>query len=169
MKTTGWQLKEALGAWELRKKSAEKLFPESLHTFKGETKDRPESIVGDFLKAEQAIARLQVAQMRYNLTVKVKVLDETMTLAEAIKLVGGAGRVEKMWGSVNPDRTRSYMPEYGLTRDPNQERAEQVISVKEGTKLAEQARKRASGFRAAINGGNAQEVDIENLDPNLFE
>jgi hypothetical protein len=170
MKTTGWQLKEALGAWELRKSAAEKLFPESLHKFKGEEKDSPQSLVEAYLKAETAIAKLQVAQMRYNLMVKVKVLDETLTLAEAIKLVGGAGRIEKMWGSVNPARSRSaYMPELGLTRDPSQERAEPTLSVKEGTKLAEQARKRASAFRAAINSGNGQEVEIENLDQNLFE
>lgn len=170
MKTTGWQLKEALGAWELRKSAAEKLFPESLHKFKGEEKDSPESLVDSYLKAETAIAKLQVAQMRYNLAVKVKVGTEAlMTLAEAIKLVGGAGRVEKMWGSVNPAKNRAYLPYDGLTRDPTQERAEPTLNVKESTKLSEQARKRASAFRTAINSGNAQEVEIEDLDPALFE
>lgn len=45
MKITGWQLREALKMWELRKGAAEKLFPESLHKFKGEVKDSPQDIL----------------------------------------------------------------------------------------------------------------------------
>lgn len=169
MKTTGWQIREALKSWELRKGAAEKLFPESLHAFKGEVKDTPESLVESFQKAELAIARLQVAQMRYNLSVTVNVMGEAMSLAEAIKRVGGAGRIEKMWGSVKPTTTRlSYMGDMPITRDPTQERAELTLSVKDGLRLAETASKRAGAFRAAINTGNGQEADID-LDPGLFE
>lgn len=171
MKTTGWQIREALKSWELRKGAAEKLFPESLHAYKGEVKDTPESIVESFQKAELAIARLQVAQMKYNLSVTVNVMGESMSLAEAVKRVGAAGRIEKMWGSVKPVTARpSYYGEtMPITRDPTQERAEPTLSVKEGLKLAEAASKRAGAFRAAINTGNGQEADIADLDPGLFE
>jgi hypothetical protein len=170
MKTTGWALREALKMWELRKGAAEKLFPESLHKFKGEEKDSPQSLIETYLKAELAVARLQVAQMRYNLVVNVMVGDETMTLAEAVKRVGSAGRVEKMWGSIKPTRSRpSYMDNEPITRDPTQERAEATLTVKESTKFAEAASKRAGAFRAAINTGNGREADIADLDPGLFE
>jgi hypothetical protein len=170
MKTTGWALREALKMWELRKGAAEKLFPESLHRFKGEEKDSPQSLIETYLKAELAVARLQVAQMKYNLALTVKVGDEEMSLAEAIKRVGSAGRVEKMWGSVKPTSSRSrYMADEPITRDPTQERAESTLTVKDSTKLAEQASKRASAFRAAINTGNGREVEIADLDPGLFE
>jgi hypothetical protein len=170
MKTTGWQIREALKSWELRKAAAEKLFPESLHAFKGEMKDSPESIVETYQKAELAIARLQVAQMKYNLAITVTVMGESMSLAEAVKRVGAAGRIEKMWGSVKPTTSRpSYYGDMPITRDPTQERAEPTLSIKEGLKLAEAASKRAGSFRAAINTGNGQEADIANLDPGLFE
>jgi hypothetical protein len=170
MKTTGWQIRDALGLWELRKKTAEKLFPESLHKFKGEEKDSPEVIVDGFQKAELAIARIQVVQMKYNLAVTVQVQDEKMSLAEAVKRSGCAGRVEKMWGSVKPTTSRpSYMGDMPITRDPTQERAEATVSVKDGLRFAETASKRARAFRTAINTGNGQEVEIADLDPGLFE
>jgi hypothetical protein len=170
MTTTGWQIREALKTWELRKGLAEKLFPESLHKFKDEAKDSPQAHIEAYLTAELAIAKLQVAQMKYNLAITVLVDKEEMSLAEAIKRVGSAGRVEKMWGSVKPASSRSrYMDDMPITRDPNQERAESTLTVKESTKLAEQASKRASAFRAAINTGNGREVEIANLDPALFE
>lgn len=168
MKITGWQLREALKMWELRKGAAEKLFPESLHKFKGEEKDSPQSIIDQYLKAETAIARIQVAQMRFNLAVNVTVENTSMTLAEAIKRVGAAGRVEKMWGTITPKKDR-YSLDFATTRDPSQERAEATVSIREGTKLAEQASKRASAFRAAINTANGKEADIADLDPGLFE
>jgi len=171
MKTTGWQIREALKMWELRKGAAEKQFPESLHKFKGEEKDSPQSLIETYLSAELAVARLQVAQMKYNLAFTVMVGDESMSLAEAIKRVGSAGRVEKMWGAVKPTSTRSRygMGDEPITRDPTQERAEATLSVKESTKLAELASKRASAFRAAINTGNGREVEITDLDTGLFE
>lgn len=168
MKVTGWQLREALKMWELRKGTAEKLFPDSLQKFADEDKDPPQDIVDAYAKAELAIARLQVAQMRYNLGVQVMIDGTQMSLADAIKRVGAAGRIEKMWGSVTP-KTDRYDVYGASSRDPSQERAVQTLSVKDGAKLAEQASKRASAMRAAINTGNGQEIAVTDLDQSLFE
>lgn len=169
-KTDGYKLREAIKQWSLRKESAEKQFKGTLAKFEGEEKEAPTTVVEAFLTAETAIAQLQVAQMRYNLAIEVTVSGEKMTLGEAIKRVGAAGRIEKMWKTAIPTTGNNrYSVDDGLTRDPNQVRASYVLGVKDLTKLAEKAGKVAGAFRAAIATGNATEVEIKDLDPKLFE
>lgn len=171
MKTDGYMLRDALKAQALQKEAAEKAFKGSLHKFEDEKKLSPQEVVDRLRMAELAIAKLQVAQMRYNLAVEVKVAGETMTLADAIKRIGAVGRAEKMWRSVTPPvERRSYMmDDIDPTRDPNQVRAKRTIETDEAVALAAKAGKLAGQFRAAIAKGNAQEIEIENLDPALFE
>jgi hypothetical protein len=170
MKTTGYGLREAIKQHELRRDTASRAFAGTLKSFADEKKEKPQEVVIRFLAAEKAIARLQTAQMRYNLLIEVEVQTEKMSLAEAIKRIGADARVEKMWRSAigpAPDRYGSFHNED--VRDPNQVRATATITPTDATKLASQAAKRAGAFRAAIATGNAREVEIEGLDPALFE
>ncbi len=169
MQIDGYALREALKQWELRKDAAEKAFTSSLHKFADEKKDAPQQVVDAYLKAEDAISKLQVAQMRYNLAVKVEVQGEKMTLAEAIKRVGGAGRVEKMWKGATPQERHHRYGDDGLTRTAGQERAEATIDAKTVVSLATQASKRSGAYRAAIAKTNGVSLDIEDLSPALFE
>ena len=170
MKTTGYGLREAIKQWDLRKEAAEGAFSPSLKAFPGETKD-PRGVIQAFDAAELAVARLQTAQMRYNLAVIVEVQGEKLTLAEAIKRVGSAGRIEKMWtGSIGDGKRNPYSdPED--TRDSTSTiiRSERTITSQEAVKLTAVAGKRASALRAAISVANGREVEIEDLDPALFE
>lgn len=128
----------------------------------------PEKVMQQFLDAEAAIAKLQVAQTRYNLMVTVSLESETITLCEAVKRIGGLGRAEKMWRTATgakPDR-------YGYNddvRDPNQVRATETISVNDAAAKASAQAKIAGRLRAAIATANAREVEIESLDASLFE
>lgn len=169
MQTDGYALREAIKQWELRKGAAEKAFPSSLHKFTNEEKDTPQQVVNTYLAAEDAISKLQVAQMRYNLMVKVVISGEEMSLAEAIKRVGGAGRIEKMWKTATPQERRHSFMDDALTRDPNQERAQTTLDPKAAVTLAAQAGKRSGAFRAAIAVANATKVEIEDLNAVLFE
>lgn len=169
MKVNGYRLREALKQQELRKDAAAKQFSGTLKKFPDEDKPTPEVVAETFLKAETVIAKLQVAQMRYNLQVPVEVMGERMTLAEAIKRVGGQGRSEKMWKGVIPGGRDRYALYDEDTRDPNQVRAKPTLDPDRAVILATEAAKRAGAFRAAIATGNAVEVEIENLDPALFE
>ena len=114
---------------------------------------------------------LQVAQMRYNLAVRMDVKGKSLTLAEAIKLVGGAGRVEKMWkGSIADGKRNSYMdPDDTRNLDEKIIRAVRTVSPQDAVKLTTAAGKTASTLRAAISIANGQEVEIEGLDVSLFE
>lgn len=170
MKTDGYALREAIKQWELRKEVSEKGFSGSLYKFKDEEKESPQQVVGSFQQAEDAISKLQVAQMRYNLAVKVEVQGEAMTLAEAIKRSGAAGRIEKMWKTATSTRQeRHRYGDDGLTRVQGQERAEATIDAKIVVGFATQAGKRSGAFRAAIATANATKVEIEDLSPALFE
>lgn len=170
MQTDGYALHEALKQWGLRKEAAEKAFPGSLNKFKSEEKETPQQVMVAFIQAEDAIARLQVAQMRYNLGVGVQVQGEKMLLAEAIKRIGSAGRTEKMWKTASPsDRRRSSYMDDSLTRDPTQERAEATIDAKAVLSLVTQAGKKSGAFRAAIAVANGTKMEIEDLNPALFE
>lgn len=170
MKITGYALRETIKQHELRRDTAAQSFDGSLKAFPKEDKPSPQSVVEQFLVAERAIAQLQVAQMRYNLAVTVQVAGESMTLAEAIKRVGGEGRSEKMWRSAagpKKDRYGSYRDEDEI--DPTKVRAVPTVTTAEAVKLATQAGKRAGAMRAAIATANATSIEIEGLFPALFE
>ncbi len=169
MKTTGYALREAIKQFELRRDTAARAFNGTLKAFPDDKKDKPTEVVAQFLTAEKAISRLQVAQMRYNLVVTVEVQGEKMTLAEAIKRIGGDARAEKMWRSAAGPAPERYGYNNDDVRDPNQVRATATITAGEATKLASGAAKRAGAFRAAIAVGNAREIELEDLDPALFE
>ena len=168
MKVTGYMLREALKAQELRRDTAANAFPKSLKRFENETKDAPNDIVREFLAAEDTIVRLQMAQAHYNLRVTVTVEGKTMPLAEAIKRMGFVSRTEKMWRSATgaaPDRY-SYKSD---ERDKNMLVAISTIKPAEAVKNAQAMSKTAGLFRAAIATGNAAEYEVESLDPKLFD
>lgn len=172
METTGYRLREALKLWGLRKAAAEQAFPDSLFKFDGEEKTKPADIVSTLVSAEASIAQLQVAQMRYNLSVMVEVEGQgQMPLAHAIKLAGSAERIEKLWRGVKSPSSKRSRYDLGpeLTRDPNQLRAASTITDKEALNQTSVASKRAGALRAAIASGNSTKVEIENLVPSLFE
>jgi hypothetical protein len=173
MEITGYALRDALKQWELKLAASTKAFSASLHRFKDEAdKKTPQEVVDDMLTAERAIVALQVVQQKYNLSVAVNVQGEAMTLAEAIKHVGAAGKIEKMWKNVAVGKAESRYSSYEdptiRNNDPNQERAVPVMKSDEVLALTTQASRRASAFRSAIATANACVQDIPNLDLKLF-
>lgn len=170
MKTTGYALKQAIKQQELRKDTAANMFNGSLKAFPDEKKDPPQRVIAQFLTAETAVAKLQVAQMRYNLAVQVNAAGEKMTLAEAIKRVGGEARTEKYWRTA-AGLTNDRHSRYGADdeRDPTKVVSVATITPQESVASAVQAAKRAGALRAAIAVGNTEVVEIEDLNPALFE
>jgi hypothetical protein len=163
MKITGYKLKEMIKRAEMVRDTVASLFSASLFKFEDETKDSPQKVVEKFQKADLALAQLQTIQARYNLTVEVDVLGEKMTLMEAVKRVGGAGRVEKMWRSASGekrDRYSSYRDE-NMTRDKNEIRATATLNKSQALELAQEAAKVAGALRAAIAEGNSREVELD--------
>lgn len=167
MKISGYKLQHALRELTHARDIAAGQFDDALKAFPGDEKPTPEKVMTAFLDAEAKIARLQTVQGDYNLRVKVDVLGKRMSLSEAVKLVGGAGRAEKMWRSAAaPKKDR-----YGYDRDERTEGtiiAKRTISTEAATQKAKEAARWASALREAIQVGNATEVEFE-VDEALFE
>ena len=171
MKVTGYQLMRALKELAFAKEAAEGVFDDSLWKFDDEEKPTPGVAAVAYFNAEGAFAQVQSAQAIYNQAVKVKVEDTEMALALAVKLVGGAGRMEKKWRDITkPKKKDSWDLDESLSRrrDEGSEYAKQQISFKEAQTLAKEAAKYASALREAVQVGNSTKVEIEGLDPALF-
>ena len=128
-----------------------------------------QKIYNDYVEIEQKIAKLQVTQVMYNLAVPVQVIDQTITLSEAVKRLGGAGRGEKMWRSAAKGKKKSRIYDPDISRSKDDEYSIPTISKEECIAIAKEAAKFASAFRTAIAIGNTVEIDMKDLDPTLFE
>lgn len=166
MKVTGVMLKSALAAWNLRLEATAQQFTDSLSRFEGETKKTPAEVVKTMNDCEDAIARLQVAQAQYNLSVTVKVgtgeSGKVMSLTEAVKRIGGAGRIQKFWRTASKEERHPYH-----VRSTTDVPAIRTISVDEAVEHAVLATGYLESLRGAIARGNQTEKDFD-LDPKLF-
>jgi len=159
MKIDGAMLKQAIREARTERDSAAARFTPSLTAFPNESKPDPRKLAEAYQAAENRLAILQVAQTRYNLEVQVTVQGEQMSLLQAIKLVGGAGRLDKMWRSAStPSQDRyNYREE---TRDKDAIVAERQVSYDEAAGFTKTASRRANALRAAIDKGNTYEMEI---------
>jgi hypothetical protein len=161
MKITGYIQREAIKNWELRKNTACKQFQESQWLFEGDAKVSLQALAEAYLQAEQTIARLQTLQAQYNLAVPVEVLGQAMTLCQAVKLVGGAGRLEKMWRDVAGVSRQQYGYGQMMVRQKDQEFAKRAVDPAEAVERTTTAARLASGLRNAIALGNTRELDMD--------
>ena len=169
MRITGYKLQHTLRELHHRRDMAARQFDDSLFQFEDESKPTPEAAMKVYSDTEAQIAKLQTAQGRYNLGLTVEVLGESMTLAEAVKRVGGAGRMEKMWRSIAAPKKDCYGYDRDLTRSADEVRAKRVMEYGAAGDLAQKASRFASALREAIQVANVTEVEMDELTPALFE
>jgi hypothetical protein len=178
MEVTGYQIREALNRYEARAKTAEQQFKDTLFAFEGDRNTiSPKSVVTNYSEAQEAICALQVLRAKFNLETQVSVsgYSQPIPLALAVKLIGPADRVAKMWREATTYNGRDrWSMGSTLSRDKDSEYAQRTISVEEATKLADVASSNATALRSAIAEGNARKIKIgEGTDfpniPKLFE
>lgn len=162
IKVTGHRLKESIKFHQLHLNAAKEQFTPSLHAFADEVKSAPESIDDKIFGAERAIARLQTAQSWYNLQVFCCIQEshETITLSEAIKVIGGAGRREARWRSASTPEVDRYRSHMAPTRDANQTVAQRTVSYEYALEKSVLCAKFASQLRVAIAQANMQELEV---------
>lgn len=160
MQVTGYTLQSKIRTLKTEVDSYATQFANGTAKFADEEKLGVKEAYQQFDKAERKLARLQTAQTIYNLRVKVNVLGERMTLCEAIKRVGGAGRAEAMWkGLVAPKKDR-YSRDDSVVRDKDKEYASKTYTLPEAQAQARNAASYASALRAAIQEANATSIEI---------
>lgn len=169
MLVTGYKLQHTLRELKSQRDIAASQFSESLFAFPDENKATPTALMDAFNSAEEKLAALETAQQRYNQSVEVTVLGRKMSLSQAIKRVGGAGRAEKMWRTCASDKGRDRYSSRDMTRNKDEERATRQISVEDAMQKAKEAGRFASALRAAIAEANSTKIEIEGLDAALFE
>lgn len=175
MEITGYKLREVLKMKALELSTIQSTFDESLFTFQDECKDLPGEIAAKITKLESDIAYLQAAQSEYNLNVKVTVKKGkdttfTMPLEVAVKMVGGAGRLSKMWRTAAQGDKRDRW-DRGTPRTRNKEDLIAKPTITKTAALAEAkiAEAFAAALRNAIAVGNNTVVAIDWIDEDLFD
>lgn len=164
MKVTGYKLQQMIREATQERDLAAQQWDGSLLRFDSEPEDKPhpDDVMRRFLDAESKVARTQTALQQFNLQVQVAVRGKSMRLADAIKLVGGAGRSEKMWRkAATPKSAFDRYSGVKDSRSKDEEFAKWVLSNGESAKRAREAGRYASALREAIQVGNATEVDIQ--------
>jgi hypothetical protein len=171
MEVTGYKLREAVRRQTLRRETASSQFTNSLRKFPDEEKPTPDQVIKRVRDAEEAIATLQVAQTQYNLAVRVDVPGKgRVPLLACIKRIGGLGRIEKTWRSAATAKERSSLfDDSERTREPGVVTQERQISFDEASARTEQIDRELAVLRELIAIGNAQTVNIEDLDAGLFD
>jgi hypothetical protein len=169
MEVTGYKLREALKMASLELETVKTQFDESLYAFDGEEKDSPEDISDKIRELEIKVARLQAAQEQYNQKVTVDVNGSKVILAVAIKLVGGAGRVAKMWKQAAKGSVRDRWSRHqAAIRKADEEVAKPTIDKSDALKLAKDSERYAASLRSAIAYGNTSKVAVDFVDESLL-
>jgi len=177
MEIDGYMLLQAIQQHELNRDAALETFNQSFYAFEDEEKEGPVDLAMQYLESETAIALLQTAQAQYNtriqVTVKIDGKKKDFLLATAIKLVGGAGRLSRLWKSSLQHEDGGWRRSLVPINAPKARRKEDeyevpVIDRAEILKRSKEAARLASALRAAIAKGNTMKVKID-LDPKLLD
>ncbi len=167
---TGSEIAEALVLQCARKDFLSARFKKSIFQFTDQIEQDPEETMQEFIAADAAVAGLQALQDAYNLEVNVSVGGEVMSLALAIKTIGGLGRQAKMWKEASaaiPGESRFYSADISIVRKEGETVAQRQIPVLRCQQHLESAMSLQSLFRIAIRQGN-QVVKTMDVDPAWF-
>ena len=166
MKVTGYQLREALRHWRSVMDGLAIDLKGSLHYFDIKEKVDPLTVAKDYKAAEDAVARIEEAQQRYNLRVTLSIGDASHTLTYAIKAVGMAGRYAAVWKTVaTGGSARSSERLWGVSRaqvrNKDDVHAKRTIDKETATKMHTAANRHAADIRQAIALANASKLEID--------
>lgn len=165
----GYMLREALKRWDRQRKITSKMFNSCLFTFQGDKKPSAISIMEQFQVADRNYARLQELQQEYNHNVSVTLRNtnntqETMQLSLAVKLVGGAGRIEKMWSdSIGEKEDRYSRYERQTQRSKDVDYATRTISEGDCMTYANAASQYRSDLVSAIARANTTDYNAASI------
>ena len=160
---TGYKLRAALKEAELVRETVAASFDTTLRKFDDETKETPTDVDQKIRDAEKKIADLQAALVLYNTKVEVGVLGEKMTLAQAVKRLGGAQRTVVRWKhavqvcQAADGRETSYRI---VKKDEEIQYAKLTLSAADALIRATAAEKYAAALRGAIAEGNSTSVEL---------
>lgn len=174
MKVTGYQLKEAIKRWEARKKPLLREFRNSFFRKPSQSGRLPLEIEKDIALVETSIASLQESQAKYNLAITVSYFlfgeEKRMSLMNAVKTIGGIGRMEGLWkaeSSKEEDPYDNQRLHYGAT-NTQYEWPKRTMLIKDIVETAAQKNAELTALRAGIAEANSKEFNLD-IDSSLFQ
>lgn len=178
MELTGHRIKNTIKAWELKREALQKRFNEVIYTFPSngdpsvETKQESLLEVSTKLnEVEAAIAKLQEIQSVYNMSVDIKHSENSkFTLCEAIKRIGGAVRMEKLWKKIVAEKEEKsyYSPRESNVRNKDAIYARLSITDEEAMEKALFFTNLSSVLKSAIAEANTVKIEMD-VNQNLFQ
>lgn len=181
-KVTGYGLKEIIKKLERRRDTAKSQFEEALYYFEGDVPGAEEDptapvrrsapdgkwaeknareLASKYDDLERMIAQIQTVQAEYNAGITITVQGQKITLNHAIKLLGGAERIEKLWqkaAEIENSGSRYYSPD--RVRVAGQEHAKRAISSNDAITESEKASTFVGALRAAVAVANSTEKEM---------
>jgi len=169
MEVTGYKMQHAIRELTQRSKIAASEFSDNLMQFESDDKVDLERVFDTYKECEQKIARIQELQTRYNLEQASHIYGRKISLCEAVKLVGGAGRMEKMWRDAAKGKKNDRWSRSETSRSKEDEYAKRAVSVETCLQNAKKASNFANALREAIQVMNVQPWAISEEEAKLFE
>jgi len=168
MEVTGHQLKQKLTQYQEIRDDLRALLGETVFAFEDEDKPPFQEVVASLEKSESELAALQTLQSEFNLKYLVTFNGQSITLQQAVRLVGGVDRIKQAYKTAAKSKTHTF------GRDPNVRRVEEVyakrtISVPECQEMARVYSKKATQLRHLIQKGNETKIAVPNNMKYLFE
>lgn len=155
IKVNGFKIQQIIKDLSHEREVIKTRFVPSLKKFGWETKPSPYEISDKLLKLESDISSWQALQDAFNINVKVAPLGTTMSLAEAIKAIGGLSRVQALWQAASKEE-ENYFGESSRQKDTEYQFL--TVSKEDAAAKAKEFSKLVAAFREAIQKGNAQEL-----------
>jgi hypothetical protein len=162
MQVNGYMIREAIKQWETRRDALQAQFPDTLTKFPDDPTPSPKDVASQLLEAEANLAKIQQAQAQYNAAVKIPFKGTPIPLGQAVKMLGGLARLEKLWKDAshapkrNPWDTDSKGP-----RDPNLIHAVRQVSYLEAADLAVAAGKDSGNLKVEVASANATAIELD--------
>lgn len=163
--TTGYQIRERIRLLTQKLTVERRLWDRAKTFFKSEGEIPPdlEAIASNIYNLETELVHWQEAQTKFNLAVYIEgTAYGRISLTFAIKLLGRATRMQRMWEALLSDVSKpSWMSDDSKTRDKTKEVAVSSVSDEKAAALAAEYATEVSDLRAIIARGNANEMVID--------
>ena len=149
MKINGYSLRTAIRNCETERDASVAVLSQSLRGHEGPT---TEDLMVKIEVSEKRIARLQAFQTRYNLEVVIDMGSEKISMAEAVKRIGGIERVSAHWRNLMSQCSSTAMAAAVVKFDT-------LVAIEH----AKRASTEASTLRGRMSAANATEIEIPEL------
>lgn len=161
IKVTGGRLRGVLKVKRMALAALHSQWESQLTKFEGEEKD-PIGMMVQIRAIETSVAEVEELQAKYNLMVMVQPFKGDMSLEMAIKLVGGAGRIAKLWrDAAKGEKKERYGGRLNQSRDKDSIYAVDSVPKELALKLAIDAEEKRDALQQAIAKGNLTEIEFE--------